>query len=168
MSDADADAAPEAANAAPATKSRKKMILIGAAAALVAGAGGGFFVLGGDDADGGHEQLAEGETAEGESDALFVDVQPMVVNLRSADGQARFLKLRFVIVPESAEAVPEIEARLPLILDAYQPFLRELRPEDLSGSAAVYRIKEEMLVRALDILGEGRVKDILIQDLIQQ
>ena len=168
MSDADTDAPPEAANAAPATKSRKKMILIGAAAALIAGAGGGFFVFGGNEADEEHEELADGAVAEGDVEALFVDVQPMVVNLRSADGQARFLKLRFVIVPESAEAVPDIEARLPLILDSYQPFLRELRPEDLSGSAAVYRIKEEMLIRALDILGEGRVKDILIQDLIQQ
>lgn len=54
------------------------------------------------------------------------------------------------------------------MLDSFQPFLRELRPEDLSGSAAVFRIKEEMMVRATATLGAGQVKDILIQDLVQQ
>ena len=54
------------------------------------------------------------------------------------------------------------------MLDAYQPFLRELRPEDLAGSAAIFRIKEAMLARANDVLGPDMVKDILIQDLIQQ
>jgi flagellar FliL protein len=57
---------------------------------------------------------------------------------------------------------------LPLILDAYQPFLRELRPEDLAGSAAVFRVKEELLIRANQVAGDGTVKDILIEDLVQQ
>ena len=37
-----------------------------------------------------------------------------------------------------------------------------------AGSAAVFRIKEEMLVRATEVSGAGMVKDILIQDLVQQ
>ena len=61
-----------------------------------------------------------------------------------------------------------MKEKLPLILDAYQPFLRELRPEDLAGSAAVFRLKEEMLVRTTRALGPGAVVDVLIQDLIQQ
>ena len=43
-----------------------------------------------------------------------------------------------------------------------------MRPEDLSGSAAVFRIKEEMLVRTTAAVGTGMVKDILIQDIVQQ
>ena len=92
----------------------------------------------------------------------------MVINLRSADGQQRFLKLRFVLVPAEGTAKEDVENRLPAILDSFQPFLRELRPEDLSGSAAVFRLKEEMLIRAGEAFGRGRIRDILIQDLIQQ
>ena len=71
-------------------------------------------------------------------------------------------------VAYSTAMAPFVPAELPLVLDSFQPFLRELRPEDLSGSAAVFRIKEEMMVRATATLGAGQVKDILIQDLVQQ
>jgi flagellar FliL protein len=57
---------------------------------------------------------------------------------------------------------------MPEIRDALQPFLRELRPEDLAGSAGVFRIKEEMTRRVKDRVGPDKVDDILIQDLIQQ
>ena len=101
------------------------------------------------------------------SDA-FVDVPAMIVNLRSPDGASRFLKIHFMLVPGPKGTADSLKDKLPLILDAYQPFLRELRPEDLAGSAAVFRIKEEMLVRATEVSGPGMVKDILIQDLVQQ
>lgn len=167
-----------AAPAAP--KSKKKLIIIGAAAGvLLLGGGGAAMMLSGGSAkagtaaEGGHGAVsneAEGESGHGEGAGkeAFVDVPAMVVNLRSPDGASRFLKLHFMIVP-GARGTPEgIKEKLPLILDAYQPFLRELRPEDLAGSAAVFRIKEEMLIRATDVAGAGVIKDILIQDLVQQ
>ena len=172
-----------AEGATPATpKSKKKLIIIGAAAGvlLLGGGGGAAMMLSGGSAKAetaaeghGEEAPAESESgghggAEGESKEAFVDVPAMVVNLRSPDGASRFLKLHFMIVP-GAKGTPEtLKDKLPLILDAYQPFLRELRPEDLAGSAAVFRIKEEMLVRATEVTGPGMVKDILIQDLVQQ
>jgi flagellar FliL protein len=178
--------AADAAKAAKAKAKRKKLIIVGAAAGiLLLGGGGGaaFLFMGGDakaesgkdghaakpeakaeaKAEGGHGE-AGGEGAGGG----FVDVPAFLVNLRSPDGQARFLKLHFMIVPEEGVAPDDIKAKLPLVLDSFQPFLRELRPEDLAGSAAVFRIKEEMMTRATATLGEGQVKDILIQDLVQQ
>lgn len=98
----------------------------------------------------------------------FVDVPAIVVNLRSADGTARLIKLHVMLVPTTAVAGEKIVARLPLVIDAFQPFLRELRPEDLAGSAAVFRIKEELLVRANAVAGDHTVRDVLVQDLIQQ
>jgi flagellar FliL protein len=123
---------------------------------------------------GGGEHGAKAETESASADGeeagkpAYVEVPPMVVNLRTNDGQQRFLKLRFVLVPAEGTTKEEVTDRLPLILDSFQPFLRELRPEDLSGSAAVFRLKEEMLVRAGDAFGRGKIRDILIQDLIQQ
>jgi flagellar protein FliL len=91
----------------------------------------------------------------------------MTVNLRAAGGESRFLKLRFVLLAE-AGAEEAVRQKIPVIVDAYQPFVRELRPEDLSGSAAVFRLKEELLVRTTEAAGAGAVRDILIQDLVQQ
>jgi flagellar FliL protein len=161
-------------------KSRKKLIIIGAAAAvtLLGGGGGAFFFLSGGskaEAAEGHGDkkaaLQPGDHGEGGTEGAggdFVDVPAMVVNLRSPDGGARFLKLHFLLVPGPSSDANSLKDKLPLILDAYQPFLRELRPEDLAGSAAVFRIKEELLMRANNVAGTGSVKDILIEDLVQQ
>lgn len=100
--------------------------------------------------------------------ARYVDVPPMVVTLRSADGKQHFLKLHFVIVAADSGKVGQINNSMPLILDTLQSFLRELRPEDLTGSAAVFRVKEEILVRLRDALGQDGIKEVLIQDLIEQ
>lgn len=144
--------------------SQRKKIVIGASVALMlaAASGGAMLFMGGDDAHAESEEMNEA------LEVGFIDVPPMVVNLRSGDGQARFLKLHFLIVPSSADKKAEIDAKMPLIIDRFQPFLRELRPEDLAGSAAVYRIKEELIIRANKVVGTGGVRDILIQDLIEQ
>ena len=147
--------------------SKKLKIIIGAAVLLliIGGVAAVMFFPKGEKEE---HAAAPAEGGHGEDAATYIDAPAMVVNLRGADGTARFLKIRFTLVPESADKVEEIKAKLPAVVDAFQPFLRELRPEDLAGSAAVFRIKEEMLVRANEALGKGEIKDILIQDLIQQ
>lgn len=164
---------PDAAASDAKPKSKKKLIVAGAAAVLLLGGSGGafFFLSGGNEA---HAEAAEGEApagsghgTEAEADSYY-DVPPLVVNLRSPDGQARFLKVHLMLVRGPNTTNEAIKAKLPAILDSYQPFLRELRPEDLAGSAAVFRIKEELLVRATQVAGSGAVKEVLIQDLVQQ
>jgi flagellar FliL protein len=169
LTDAAADGtAPAAPN------KRKRLILIGAAAALALGGGGGAYVMlsgGGSKPHAEEAAAAEpaegGEGGEGGAEANFVDVPPMTVNLRTADGVQRYLKIHLMLVPGKVTG-DAITKKLPLVLDTYQPFLRELRPEDLSGAAATFRIKEEMLIRANAALGAGAVRDVLIQDLLQQ
>jgi flagellar FliL protein len=176
----------EAADGAKALapKSKKKLIVLGAAAGVLLLGGGGAAMMftgakaeaasdsqgweGQGDAGNGNGKASGDHGGASEAGGSFVDVPAMVVNLRSPDGASRFLKIHFMIVPGASGTPETLKARLPLILDAYQPFLRELRPEDLAGSAAVFRIKEEMLVRATGVAGPGMVKDILIQDLVQQ
>ncbi|QIG79674.1 flagellar basal body-associated FliL family protein [Stakelama tenebrarum] len=176
----------EVTEATPAPKkSKKKLIILGAAAGVVllGGGGGAAMMLGGGGEEtheeaaaaeeGGHDAPAETAAEGGHGEAggegaaePYIDVPMMLVNLRSPDGGARFLKIHFMLVPGPNGA--GLEEKLPVLLDSYQPFLRELRPVDLAGSAAVYRIKEEMLVRANQALGSGVVSDVLIQDLVQQ
>lgn len=165
----------EAAAAEPKSGSRKKLLVAGAAAAvlLLGGGGGALFLLSGGSeaaAEGDHGAAAGSSHAGGEDEGVnaYFDVPPIVVNLRSPDGQARFLKLHIMLVRAPGATNEAIQAKLPAIMDSYQPFLRELRPEDLAGSAAVFRIKEELLVRATQIAGSGVIKEVLIQDLVQQ
>jgi flagellar FliL protein len=141
-------------------RSKKRVILIGALASalLLGAAGSGYFFF-----------VRNGQTAEVVTPAAdeLVDVAPITVNLRSANGTTQMLKVHFMLVP-GEKTKEEITARLPIVIDAYQPFLRELRPEDLAGSAATFRLKEEMLVRANAAVGPKSVRDVLIQDLMQQ
>lgn len=146
--------------APPPKRSRRKLLMILTAALLLIGGGGGvaWWFLG---AHGGEKQEEVAETPD-----AFVDVPPIQVALRGSDGSARILKLHVMLVP-GERSVEEIEPRLPLLLDRFQPFLRELRPDDLAGSAATFRIKEELLIRANQALGPKAVRDVLIQDLMQ-
>ncbi|HEU0065905.1 MAG TPA: flagellar basal body-associated FliL family protein [Sphingomonas sp.] len=181
MSD-DAKDAGETAAPVKAKPGKKKLVIIGAAAVLLLGGGGGaYMMMGGKPA----EAKAHGTEAAAEEDAPAaeeeggehggageketpLDVPPLLVNLRTPDGAPHFLKIHFVLSPGPKSNLEELKKELPVLLDAYQPFLRELRPEDLAGSAAVFRIKEELLVRSRDAIGAGKVKDVLIQDLVQQ
>jgi flagellar FliL protein len=149
---------------------RKMMLIIAAALVLIiGGAVAAYLVFGrSDKAATEHHAKAEPAGEEGELGETFIEVPAMIVNLRSADGAARLIKLRLMLVPVNAAAGPRVTAQLPMIIDSFQPFLRELRAEDLAGSAAVFRIKEELLLRANAVTGAGNVKDVLIQELIQQ
>ena len=153
--------------AAAARPRRKKLLIIGAAAALVlvGGGTGAALLMGGGEAE---TEVAAHDG--GEDDVLNqpVDVPPLLVNLRSPDNAPHFLKVHVLLVPGPKSSAEALKNKVPVLLDVYQPFLRELRPEDLAGSAAVFRIKEQLLVRARETLGDGHVKDVLVQDLIQQ
>lgn len=162
------DETPAQDSAAPAQKggAKKKKLVIGLAALLVLGGGGGAYVLTSQGADKkAHEEApAEPEGAE----QIYVDVPEMIVNLRAVDARQRFLKIHFMLVASDPKAEEAINAKIPAIKDSLQSFLRELRPEDLAGSAAVYRVKEEIFRRASAQLEKGQIKDVLIQDMIQQ
>ena len=180
-SDTDKDGESEgAATKASAPKGKKKLVIGAAAAALLlAAGGGGYMMMGGKAAaaekEHGGEEEAEAEAEEeggGHGEAkeaeLPLDVPPILVNLRSPDGAPHFLKVHVMLVPGKKSDLEGLKKKLPILMDTYQPFLRELRPEDLSGSAAVYRIKEELMLRSVASIGEGQVEDVLIQELVQQ
>lgn len=147
------------ADAPTAAKSgRKKLAIIAAAVAVILGGGGSgaYFMLGRDE----HVEAAA-------EDAVYVDLEPMLINIRSADGQKHFLKVHLTLAT-TPEAKEKIEAKMPAVIDAMQGFIRELRPEDLSGTSGMFRLKEELLVRAERSVGAGQVSDVLIQEMVQQ
>lgn len=151
------------APAPPAGKRKTRVVVAAAALLLLGGGGAGAWLVFGNGED--HAQAREEPLAVTAEE--LVDVPPMTVNLRTPDRATRLLRVHVMLVPGEGRK-EEVASRLPLVIDRYQPFLRELRPEDVSGSAATFRLKEEMMVRSNAVLGAGAVRDVLIQDLVQQ
>jgi flagellar FliL protein len=50
----------------------------------------------------------------------------------------------------------------------FTTYLREMRPEELRGSAGTYRLREELLARANIAVSPARVTDVLFSEMIIQ
>ena len=152
---------------------KKKLIIIIAAAVLllVAGGAGAYFMgvldplLGGGDAA--EEEYVEGEEGEG-GGAVFFDLEELLVNLNTGGRKSQFLKIKVSLELERQTDVPKVEALMPRIVDNFQVYLRELRIDDLKGSAGMYRLREEMLMRVNAAVAPTRVSDVLFKEMLVQ
>jgi len=164
--------------------SRKTLMFVvaPAVAVLLLGVGAYMFLFSGGEetatAEGGHgEAGAHGEMAgEGAAHAeaakpVFFDVPDILVNVSAGGDKPAFLKLSVSLELEGggdAHATETIEQVMPRVVDQLQTYLRELRVEDLTGSASVFRLKEEMLRRVNLAVEPVKVKDVLFREMIIQ
>ena len=100
--------------------------------------------------------------------AFFYDLPELLVNINSGGKQSRYLKLKVALELEDVSAAKQLDLVLPRIIDNFQVYLRELRQEDLKGSAGLFRLKEELLVRVNAASKPIRVNDILFKEMIVQ
>ena len=98
----------------------------------------------------------------------FYDMPDIVVNIQSADGSPAYLKLSVSLEIPQADEKPALVAVTPRIVDQFQGYLRELRVDDLHGSAGVLRLKEELLRRINVAAAPYPVKDVLLKEMIVQ
>jgi len=160
---------------------RKTLMFVVAPAVLVVVLGLGaymFLFSGGEEeaavAEAGHGEAAahgaEGAHGEGVVHPVFYDVPDILVNVATGDQKPAFLKLSvsLELEGEAEAAKAAIEPIMPRVVDQLQTYLRELRVEDLSGSASVFRLKEEMLRRVNLAVEPVKVKDVLFREMIIQ
>jgi flagellar FliL protein len=100
--------------------------------------------------------------------AAFFDIPDIIVNIQTPDSAPAFLKLSVSLELDKAEAKAAIEPVLPRIIDQFQTYLRELRVEDIRGSAGVMRLKEELLRRVNLAVAPTPVRDVLLKEMIIQ
>lgn len=149
---------------------KKKLILfggIGVVVLLAAGAGGYFFFMSGDSAP---RQDASGlpqAEQEAQKPVVFYDLPEMTVNL-ATEGRTTYLKVRIALEVENRAMIDQIQPYLPRILDAFQIYLRELRPADLEGSAGLFRLKEELLRRINLSVYPAHVDGVLFKEILVQ
>jgi flagellar FliL protein len=165
----------------------KLLIIIGAVAVLVLGGGGtaAFLLLKpkpdaaaagkahkpkkkddkgegkGKDAKGGAAQVREGPDG-----VLFYTMPDIVVNMQTADGRPTFLKLKLTLELPDQDAVDALEPNMPRLQDMFQTFLRELRPEDLSGSQGSYQLRMELLRRVNLVMAPSKANAVLIEEML--
>ena len=61
-----------------------------------------------------------------------------------------------------------IKPSMPRVTDIFQTYLRELRPADLSGSAGLFRLKEELTRRVNIALSPTPVSAVLFKEVVVQ
>ena len=168
QADAEPDDAPETDKDAGAAKPKRKLPL-----KLIAMAAGGLVVLGGAGTGaylyfGGHH-VEEKQAAPAAKPAIFVDLPDVLVNLAggSAD-HAQYLKVKIVLEVPDSTVVPAIQPLMPRVMDAFQTYLRELRPTDLDGSAGLYRLKEELTRRVNVAVAPNHITAVLFKEIVVQ
>ena len=62
--------------------------------------------------------------------------------------------------------VAQIQPLMPRVMDAFQTYLRELRPTDLDGSAGLYRLKEELTRRVNAAVAPNRITAVLFKEIV--
>ena len=100
--------------------------------------------------------------------AVFYDLPEILVNLNTSVRKQNFLKIRISLELDSPLDVPKIEGVMPRIIDNFQVYLRELRIEDLQGSAGMLRLREELLTRVNNAVKPAKVNDVLFKEMLVQ
>ena len=115
------------------------------------------------------EEIVEGDDEITSSkNAVFYDVGELLVNLNTGGRKSSFLKIRMSLELEDPNDIQRIESIMPRIIDNFQTYLRELRIEDLKGSAGMYRLREELLARASAAAAPVKVSDVLFKEMLVQ
>jgi flagellar FliL protein len=176
-----AAAATAGAESAPKPGGKKKLILIALPVLLIGALAGlwfggilpPLFGMGGTTA----EAAATAPQAPAPApQPAFIDLPDIVANLNAPGRRPGLVRLRARIEVSRAEDVPVVTAAMPRLVDLFTTYLREVRPEELRGSAGSQRLREELIARASIAISPEtrsdrpppRVTDVLFVEILIQ
>ncbi|MFT8245278.1 flagellar basal body-associated FliL family protein [Roseomonas sp. BN140053] len=154
---------------------KRKLLLIAAPVLLLALGGGAWFsgLLGGG-GGGGHGEAAAG----GGHDApapqaaarapVFFEMPEVIANLNAPGRRTSLIRLRSKLELGKPEDAAAVQQAMPRLLDLFQTYLREMRPEELRGSIGTHRLREELIARATLAAAPARVTDVLFTEILVQ
>lgn len=150
--------------------SGKKIVLFFLLPLLLLGGVGGGLMLSGVIKEGGHGDAASDKHAKMPlaTHTGFYDLPEMLVNLNSTGRRPSFLKIQVSLEIDNGADVTYLQKLNPRIIDTFQVYLRELRIDDLRGSAGIYRLREELLARVNATVQPIKVKDVLFKEMLVQ
>jgi len=161
-----AGGAPAAAAAPPPKRSSKKLLLfviLPLVLLLAGGLGYYFFFAKKKEATPAEQPPPPAKTY------VYYKMPEFVVNLpASTAGRVSFLKLTISLELDSAADVRPVQVVMPRVVDRVQAYLRELRPDDVRGTAALARLRQELLDRVTQAAPNANVHDVLLEELLLQ
>lgn len=89
---------------------------------------------------------------------------PIITNIRSTDGRPVTVMLKITLESSDPEFGQVIDAHIDPIMDQFIMFLRELREDDLYGSAGMHRVRLELLRRVNLAIEPEHADAVLIQE----
>jgi flagellar protein FliL len=140
-----------------------KLIAIAAAGLIVLGGGGAaaYFML--------HGKKDEKAAVPVVMPVAFFDLPEVMVNLSGAAGErVQYLKVKIVLELPDPALGAQIQPVMPRVMDAFQTYLREMRPADLEGSAGLYRLRDELTRRVNAMLAPNRINAVLFKEVVVQ
>ena len=151
----------DAATDAPFTprKGSRLPLILGVFLALAGAAGGFLAVRAG--VFGGGESQAAADPAVPLPDIAFAEVDPIIVSLPD-DRVLRFRAQLEVTAPHLAD----VQKMMPRVVDVMNGYLRALEPADFQHPAVLPRLRGQLLRRVQVVVGDGRVRDILIMEFV--
>ncbi len=157
--------------AAPGGSKKRKLLLIAIPLLLLGGGAGGWFsgviprLLGHEE----HADAADHHKVETAAHApVFLELPDMVANLNAGSRRTSFVKLKARLELSKVEDQAAIQAAMPRILDLFQGYLREMRPEEMRGTASTFRLKEELIARANIAAPPAKVVNVLFTEMLVQ
>jgi len=146
---------------------RRKLILLAAPVALV-GIGAGLWftgilpgLLGMKHADTTSEQSKS-------ATPIYVDLPELIANLNSNPQRPNYVKLTVRLEVTKQEDVERVKAAMPRLHDLFLTYMREMRPQELRGSAGTYLLPEELIARANLAAAPARITDVLFTQMLIQ
>ena len=99
---------------------------------------------------------------------VFYALPDLLVSLNTGERRSTFLKVKINLQLAAAGDQPHIQQLLPRIIDYCQVYLRELRLDELRGSAGTARLREELLRRISAAVAPVQVTDVLFGEIFVQ
>jgi flagellar FliL protein len=106
------------------------------------------------------------QVQDGPDGVVFYTMPDIVVNMQTPDGKPTFLKLKLSLELPDHDTAEILDAEGPRLQDIFQTFLRELRPEDLSGSEGTLMLRTELQRRVNLVIAPSKVSGVLIEEML--
>jgi flagellar basal body-associated protein FliL len=102
----------------------------------------------------------------GPGGVVFYAPPEMTVNIQSDDGRPAMMKVRLALELPDRDMVGTVDENAPRITDAFETFLRQLRPSDLAGEGGSLELRSELARRINLVIAPAKVRSVLVEDLV--
>ena len=109
---------------------------------------------------------AGASTAPSVRQGCYYDLPQITANLRPVDGYSRFMSLHLSVCVPDDETANYLERIQPRLLDSIQPYLRDLRVEDLHGAEGMYRVRHGLLARMRAAASPMSIEQVVFREIL--